>query len=658
MSDIVTRAILKDEMSAQLSKIKNEFEKTSKGASKLNKDSEGLSKGFKGLFNSSSMLKAGLGALAVAGLGSFAKSLVSAASEMETLETKFKVLLGDTESAKARMQELSKFASTTPFQLNQIANASRILQTLGGTALATGDSLRMVGDASAISGESFENLAMHVGRAYNSLNANRPIGESLMRLQELGLLSGDARTEIEKLQQSAQGKKAWQVLKSELMKTEGGMKELSKTFGGLTSTLKDQFSEALRQIANSGLFDSIKRGLADTVKGMSNLLESGFFAQLGAGFQMVKAGFKSIWNVIDFGVSTAIVSLSKLYEYLLAGLNWALSKVPDALVPKGWKESLRQVEMSLDKFSSKMVVGMDETVESLKKNMIEASDSFDKMIDGIPTKKYEEKVKETNKNVNESNKNSTNEWSLNFSTKAEIMRGYQDDYETFLKEQADAEKLAKDEQAKLDEKALKEKEEREKYYTDLLKREADHRKAIRMGELNLAMALTSSLSTISSNALGTSRKNAKARKTIALGEAIINTGLGVTKALASSAPPLNFINAGIVGAQGGAQISTIASQKFAQGGIVKAESGVPNIGDKTLVRVNAGEGVFTRDQMKALGGMMGTNNISPTLVVNGNVDSSTVPKLNDSLQSFADRIISAIRGNELDLVNELNLVTQ
>jgi hypothetical protein len=121
---------------------------------------------------------------------------------------------------------------------------------------------------------------------------------------------------------------------------------------------------------------------------------------------------------------------------------------------------------------------------------------------------------------------------------------------------------------------------------------------------------------------------------------------------------LNFINAGIVGAQGGAQISTIASQKFAQGGIVKGESGVPNIGDKTLVRVNAGEGIFTRDQMKALGGMMGTNNISPTLVVNGNVDSSTVPKLNDSLQSFADRIISAIRGNELDLVNELNLVTQ
>ncbi len=658
MSDIVTRAILKDEMSAQLNKIKAEFEKTSKGIGKTNKKTKELGGSMGVLGGQAKALKGAFALIGGTVAGVFVKSLVSAASEMETLETKFKVLLGDTESAKARMQELSKFASTTPFQLNEIANASRVLQTLGGTALATGDSLRMVGDASAISGESFENLAMHVGRAYNSLNANRPIGESLMRLQELGLLSGDARTEIERLQQSAQGKKAWDVLKSELMKTEGGMKELSKTFGGLTSTLKDQFGEALRQIANSGLFDSIKRGLADTVKGMNDLLNSGFFTQLGAGFQVIKAGFKSIWNVIDFGVASAMVGLSKLYEYLVGGLNWALSKVPDSLVPNSWKESLRQAEMSLDKFSSKMVVGMDETVESLKKNMIEASDSFDNMVDGIPTKKYEEKVKEANKNVNESNKNSTDEWALNFSTRAEIMRGYQDEYETFLKEQADAEKLALEEQAKLDQQALKEKEEREKYYTDLLKREADHRKAIRMGELNLAMALTSSLSTISRNALGTSKKNAKARKSIALSEAIINTGLGVTKALASSPPPLNFINAGIVTAQGGAQISTIASQKFAQGGIVKSESGVPNIGDKTLVRVNAGEGVFTQDQMKALGGMMGTNNISPTLVVNGNVDSSTVPKLNDSLQSFADKIIGAIRGNELDLVGELNLVTQ
>ena len=196
---------------------------------------------------------------------------------METLETKFKVLLGDTESAKARMQELSKFASTTPFQLNEIANASRVLQTLGGTALATGDSLRMVGDASAISGESFENLAIHIGRAYSGLKANRPIGESLARLQELGLVSGETRNQIEDLTKQAKGTEAWKVLQTELKKSEGGMKALSKTFGGLTSTLKDQFAEALRQISKGGFFDDIKSGLSSIVKTMADWLNSGVF---------------------------------------------------------------------------------------------------------------------------------------------------------------------------------------------------------------------------------------------------------------------------------------------------------------------------------------------------------------------------------------------
>ena len=635
MSDIVTRAILKDEMSAQLNKIKNEFNKTGKQAEKLNKDAQGLSKGFSGLASSSSMLKVGLGALSVAGLGAFAKSLVSAASEMETLETKFKVLLGNTESAKARMQELSKFASTTPFQLNEIANASRVLQTLGGTALATGDSLRMVGDASAISGESFENLAIHIGRAYSGLKANRPIGESLARLQELGLVSGETRNQIEDLTKQAKGTEAWKVLQTELKKSEGGMKALSKTFGGLTSTLKDQFAEALRQISKGGFFDDIKSGLSSIVKTMADWLNSGVFLRIGAGWDYLKYGFKGMSQTVLLGFQRIGEASTKMVAELLGGLNNLLNALPSSIVPDSWTENISHFAQTMDLMYKDVQNGADDMQINALNNLDKMKGSWDVFVGNVKVRV--EKLKETEKEATEV-------------TRIETENQAQVKIEK-TQETADA-------VAKIDEDALRKKEENEKYYTELLKREADHRKAIRMGELNLAMALTSSLSTISRNALGTSKKNAKARKSIALSEAIINTGLGVTKALASSAPPLNFINAGIVTAQGGAQISTIASQKFAQGGIVKSESGVPNIGDKTLVRVNAGEGVFTQDQMKALGGMMGTNNISPTLVVNGNVDSSTVPKLNDSLQSFADKIIGAIRGNELDLVGELNLVTQ
>lgn len=53
--------------------------------------------------------------------------------------------------------------------------------------------------------------------------------------------------------------------------------------------------------------------------------------------------------------------------------------------------------------------------------------------------------------------------------------------------------------------------------------------------------------------------------------AVANTALGVTKALASSIPPLNFILAALVGAQGAIQIATISKQmsKLEEGGLLE-----------------------------------------------------------------------------------------
>lgn len=680
MADIVARAVLVDKMSAKLKDIQNNYKKTSDSIKKGSKD---MASGAKGMTSSFMSMKGALAGLAVGGIGVFVKSMVQAQAEMEGLETKFKVLLGDTESAKARMQELSKFAQTTPFQLTEVANASRVLQTLGGTALATGDSLRLVGDASAISGESFENLAVHVGRAYSGLQANRPIGESMARLQELGLVSGETRNKIEDLTKEAKGKEAWKVLQKELQKTKGGMKELSGTFAGLTSTLRDQFQAVLRQLAQ-GTFDSLKTDLKGVVDTMNSLLDSGFFTRLGAGIGLFTQGVNATINGLQGLFSMTRISLNEMASTAIDAIRSIVTAMPSKLVPDSWVKSLDNAQMGLAVSSAQIKVQLQEDADEGAEIMERMVDSFNTLWNGPKGKKFVESATNAGKKAIEGATTGDDDALAQALEERRIkIRDAYDEVLLGLMSDADREReilyqkqqeriqllgmtdevllLNKKETAALEAKIQKDaddaKAESEQHYTQILEQEAEKRKSIRMAELNLAMTLTSSLSTIAQNALGSSKKNAKARKGIALSEAIVNTGLGVTRALSSAPPPINFINAAAVGASGAAQISTIASQKFAQGGIVKG-NGTSDLGDKTLIRVNAGEGVFTKDQMKALGEQRQPMTIAPNITINGNADQGTIQKLDDSLQAFADKIIEAERGGFLNFSNDFNLVTQ
>lgn len=64
------------------------------------------------------------------------------------------------------------------------------------------------------------------------------------------------------------------------------------------------------------------------------------------------------------------------------------------------------------------------------------------------------------------------------------------------------------------------------------------------------------------------KKFAKKQKGISVANAVINGAVAFTKALASAPPPLNFVLAGLTSAATAAQIAVIASQSFADGGIV------------------------------------------------------------------------------------------
>jgi hypothetical protein len=228
----------------------------------------GIGSVFKKVFSLPSLL---MGGGLVGGLGLTLKK----AFDMETVETQFKVLLGSTEAAKKRLKELSDFSAATPFELPDIAAASRQLHVFTDGAMGGADSLRDIGDASAAVGQNIQEVAFWVGRAYASIKGGQPFGEAAMRLQEMGILTPKVRQQMEELQKSGgSATRVFALLQNRLGEFSGGMDELSQTGNGLISTLKDNWSLALADFGKA-FMGLAKGGLRDVIARIDELRSNG-----------------------------------------------------------------------------------------------------------------------------------------------------------------------------------------------------------------------------------------------------------------------------------------------------------------------------------------------------------------------------------------------
>lgn len=231
----------------------------------------------------------------LAGLAAGMTKAISKAAEMETLETAFIPLLGSADAAQARIAELAQFAASTPFELPQIAAASKTLETLTRGALSTGDGLTMVGDVASATGQPFDMIATTIGRLYDGLDSGRPVGEALARLQELGVVSGDVRGRIEDMQKEGmKGPEVWAIAEQAMGRFGGSMKLQSGTWSGLISTLKDNISNMMATFGTP-IIDALKPFLKQTGDLVGTMTEKAaeFGQKVADGIQFVIAMFKT-----------------------------------------------------------------------------------------------------------------------------------------------------------------------------------------------------------------------------------------------------------------------------------------------------------------------------------------------------------------------------
>jgi hypothetical protein len=277
---------------------------------------------------------------ALSGIGSAFTKSIDAAAQMETLETAFIPLLGSADAAQKRIEELAKFAASTPFELPEIAKASRTLETLTRGALATGDGLRLVGDIAAGTNQPFEEVATTIGRLYDGLQSGRPVGEAMQRLQELGAVSGETRTQIEELSKAGKNTEAWLVAEEALNRFNGSMKLQSGTWNGLLSTLSDSITNAYAKFG-APIIDKLKPYLQGIIASVEVLTEKA--AALGKSFAenfiaseksvnsfqtalnaistgQLGAGFSLFWDTLKLQASE---TANEIYRRLIAAFQSA-----------------------------------------------------------------------------------------------------------------------------------------------------------------------------------------------------------------------------------------------------------------------------------------------------------------------------------------------
>jgi len=233
-----------DPESKEVEKLTGEYNRLQKEYDKTKLASEGMEKAS----NVAGKTLLGLG-VAVAG---GAIGMVKLASSVEMVEASFTPLLGSTAKAEELVRELNKTASTTPFQFENIASASKqLLPVMNQDINRTVETFRMLGDTAGGNAQKLESITRGYTKA---MLKNKVDMESLNMIAEAGVpiyteLAKSLGVSVEEMtKMSSAGKITSADLTTafEQMTAEGGlffngMEIASQTAEGKLSTVKDIF---------------------------------------------------------------------------------------------------------------------------------------------------------------------------------------------------------------------------------------------------------------------------------------------------------------------------------------------------------------------------------------------------------------------------------
>lgn len=255
------------------------------------------------------------GAMAALGVGALVTNFARTVTESERLKGSLKTMTGSTEDAAFAFSELERFASQTPFTLDQSVEgfiklkalgldpSERALRSYGNTSAAMGkDMMQMIEAVADASTGEFERLKEF------GIKASKQGDQVSLTFQGLTTTIGNSSEEIQNY-----------LLEIGETKFGTAMEDQMKALPGLLSNLSDNVSALFRKIGDVGginLFAGAITGASAVVLGITNNIEAltigvgaalaGFVAfTIGSNATRILGGFKAM-RVSVLALNTAI----------------------------------------------------------------------------------------------------------------------------------------------------------------------------------------------------------------------------------------------------------------------------------------------------------------------------------------------------------------
>ena len=214
------------------------------------------------------------GAAAAGGFSLF--DLFKTAGQFEQYRIAFQVAEGSAEKAKAKMAWISKFAADTPYELDQVIEAFRNLQSVAGVDPTDG-SLEIVGDAAA----GLSKDLMQVSEAYSDA-----VNMQFERLLDLGLRATQAGDKVT-FAYRKNGKALTKTVKKDGLEIKKALEAIwkdqfggstlaqSKSLFGILSNIKDLWGRFQVMVADAGIFDKVKGKLTEWYDRLNTMASDG-----------------------------------------------------------------------------------------------------------------------------------------------------------------------------------------------------------------------------------------------------------------------------------------------------------------------------------------------------------------------------------------------